>query len=264
MKFAISNIAWETHDDHEILQLLKKYHVAGIEVAPTKIWPDWQGAGYERAHEYQKTMKEQGFALPVMQAILFGKPELQVFDRASHTAFLEHFRLLADLAAGFECKTLVFGAPKNRKRNCISFTDALTIAGELFYNIGEIIKNSGAVLGIEANPVEYGCDFLTNIQDVKNFTEEIASPYIQPHFDSAAVYMCGGNIQDELTKTPDFCHFHLSEPMLEPLAAGVVNHRESLNALKAINYNKWISIEMKQPERVEILEESLKLIHTEL
>ncbi len=264
MKFAISNIAWEEHADPKVLSLLKRYNIEGIEVAPTKIWHDWQGANFEEASSYKDMMSSKGFVLPALQAILFGKPELQVFDRSSHDKFIEHFKMLSEIAAGFECKTLVFGSPKNRKRNSLSYSESIDIAIELFYKIGETLKGSGAVLGIEANPVEYSCDFLTNLRDVKEFTDKVDSLYIQPHVDSAAVYMCSGEIKEELKMVGNFCHFHISEPMLAPLSEGVVDHKNSLIALRDIGYDKWISIEMKQPETPNALEESLQLISKEL
>ena len=39
MKLAISNIAWDRHDDLTIFEMLRKFGVQGVEIAPTKIWP---------------------------------------------------------------------------------------------------------------------------------------------------------------------------------------------------------------------------------
>ena len=87
MKLAASNIAWERHDDPRILKLLENYRVLGIEIAPTKLWPEWKGASYQKASNYKKKMKACGFHLPAMQAVLFGKPELQIFNKESHSDF---------------------------------------------------------------------------------------------------------------------------------------------------------------------------------
>ena len=43
-RFAVSNIAWDRHDDPEVLALLRAHGVTGIEVAPPKVWPGWDGA----------------------------------------------------------------------------------------------------------------------------------------------------------------------------------------------------------------------------
>lgn len=260
MRLAISNIAWDQHDDPVILGLLKANGITGIEVAPTKVWADWQGASYKEANRYRKELNEQGFELPAMQAILFGKPELQLFDKSSHMAFLEHIRLVAELANGFGSKVLVFGAPKNRKRGQTPYIEALDIASEFFYKAGEICQEHGCCIGLEHNPVEYGCDFVTNVLDAKELVEQVNHQGFKLHVDSAGLHMCGGDISDMIKKADDFVHYHISEPMLEPIFNGEVNQKKGIDTLRAINYNNWVSVEMKQPSSVQLLEKSLQSV----
>lgn len=260
MKLAISNIAWEQHDDPAILKLLQDNGVTGIEVAPTKLWQDWKGASHKEAKEYRKTMQEQGFELPAMQAILFGKPELQLFDKTSHTAFLEHIKLVADLANGFGSKVMVFGAPKNRKRGQIPYSKAMEVAAEFFYKAGEICMQHECCIGLEHNPVEYGCDFATNVMDAKELVEKVNHQGFKLHVDSAGLHMCGGDISNMIKNAGEFVHYHISEPMLEPIFDGVVDQKAGIDTLKKINYEEWVSIEMKEPTSIELLEKSLNSV----
>jgi len=260
MKLAISNIAWEHHDNPTILAILRANGVTGIEVAPTKLWQDWNCASYKEAKAYKKVMQEKGFELPAMQAILFGKPELQLFDRSSHRAFLEHIKLVADLANGFGSKVIVFGAPKNRKRGQLLYSKAVDVASEFFYKAGEVSLDHGCCIGIEHNPVEYGCDFITNVLDAKKLVENVNHEGFKLHVDSAAVHMCGGDISAMIKTAEEFVHYHISEPMLEPIINGEVSQKEGIDALRAINYEHWVSIEMKQPSSVELLKKSLQYV----
>lgn len=253
MKLAVSNIAWDQHDDPTILLKLKELGISGIEVAPTKIWPDWKNASQQSAEKYKHKLSEFGFKVPAMQAILFGKPELQVFDHATHQKFFEHIKLIADLATGLEAKVLVFGSPKNRKRGQSSYSEASLIAQDFFSTAGDICQERGCIIGIEHNPVEYGCDFLTNVRDVSELTQQINHPSIKLHIDSAGIHMCGGSISNEINNSIPFVHYHISEPMLEPISGGIVNHVAAAKTLKNINYKHWTSIEMKQPANNEIL-----------
>lgn len=257
MKLAISNIAWEQHDDPIVLDLLKSNGVTGIEVAPTKIWRDWKGASYKSAAQYKKIMTDRGFELPVMQAILFGKPELQLFDEKSHTAFLEHLKLVAELANGFGSKVLVFGAPNNRKRGQTPYSEAIEVASEFFYKAGRVCVDNGCCIGLEHNPVEYGCDFATNVLDAKELVKKVDHEGFKLHVDSAGLHMCGGDISEMILKSGEFVHYHISEPMLEPIFEGIVAHKEGISTLREIKYDKWVSIEMKQPTSVDLLEKSL-------
>lgn len=262
MKLAISNIAWEVHDDPAILELLRSKCIMGIEVAPTKLWPDWKSASYVNAVKYKKIMQDNGFEIPAMQAILFGKPDLQLFDLQSHNDFLEHIKLVSELANGFGSKVIVFGSPKNRKRGQIKNSDAFKVAAEFFYKAGEICVQNNCCIGLEHNPVEYGCDFITNMLDAKELVEHINHPGFKLHVDSAGLHMCGGDIGEMITSAGDFAHYHISEPMLEPIVDGRVDQQKGINTLKEINYQGWVSIEMKSPPSVDLLTSSLMNVMT--
>ncbi len=257
MKLAISNIAWERHDDSQVLQKLREFGVTGLEVAPTKVWPDWAGAGQQSAELYRKLMADEGFDIPSMQAILFGKPDLELLNPKNHEAFLEHIRLVADIAAGLGAKVLVLGAPKNRKRGQKSMIAAMEIAGEFLRKVGEICFDRDCCIGLEHNPVEYGCDFITNAADARVLVDLIDHPGVQMHLDSAGIHMCGGDIGTVINNIGSFVHYHVSEPMLEPIAGGVVDHEKAFRTLDEINYSGWISVEMKQPKDFRMLDSSL-------
>lgn len=253
MKLAISNIAWDIHNDPLVLNKLRELHVTGIEVAPTKVWPDWTGSNQKNAEIYKKKLIEEGFQIPAMQAILFGKPSLQLFDKNSHNAFIEHIKHVSDIAAGFGAKVLVFGAPKNRKRGQLSTPDSLKMAADVLYKAGEICHGNNCCIGLEHNPVEYGCDFITNAADARLLVNNINHPGVQLHIDSAGLHMCGGNISDLIQQNATLVHYHISEPMLEPVVDGVVDHKTAIQTLENLQYSHWYSIEMKQPKSLDLV-----------
>jgi sugar phosphate isomerase/epimerase len=257
MKIAISNIAWERHDDPSVLKTLRDYGVSGIEVAPTRIWPYWEDASQKSAEMHRKRMADEGFEIPAMQAILFGMPELQLFDIQSHKAFFEHMKLVADIAAGLGAEILVLGAPKNRKRGQISMTLAMEKAKEFLYKAGEICFERGCCIGLEHNPIEYGCDFITNPADARELVDSISHPGVQLHLDSAGIHMCGGDIGTVIKGVVPFVHYHVSEPMLEPIVGGIVDHKKAFFALNEIDYSRFISVEMKQPKEFELVKSTL-------
>lgn len=262
MKLSISNIAWDRHDDPQILSVLTNCGVQGIEIAPTKIWNNWEGANKEAAKNYRDRLADQGFAIPAMQAILFGRPDLKVFDAASHNDFLTHIRLIAELAEGLGAKVLVFGSPKNRLRGQLSIAKAFDMAADFFREAGKICHEHGCCIGIEHNPVEYGCDFVTNAADARALVDRVDHPGVQLHIDSAGLYMCGSDITRILKDSDPFVHFHISEPMLAPIAGGVVNHVSLLSTLNEMQYDKWISIEMRMPEQntAEVIAKSIQTL----
>lgn len=249
MNLAISNIAWEKHDDPKVLELLRANGVTGIEVAPTKVWQGWENANQQTAEIYRRQMADEGFELPAMQAILFGKPELQLFQPRTHNDFLEHFKLVADLAAGLGSNVLVLGAPKNRRRGQISISQANEIAADFLYKAAVICDERGCSIGLEHNPAEYGCDYITNVADARELVNLVNHPGLQLHLDSAGIHMCGGDIVEVIKSAGVFVHYHISEPMLEPIYGGEVDHSSALQSLAECRYEKWVSIEMKKPQK---------------
>lgn len=261
--FSVSNIAWDRHDDPAVFRLLSKYGVNGIEIAPSKIWNDLGTVSPDDAKEYRSLLADHGFSVPAFQAILYGCPQLQVFDPETYNAFLERIRLIAEIASHLGAKVLVFGAPKNRQRNGLEYNDAFNRACEFFRKAGAIAADYGCALGIEANPVEYQCDFLTCTADAERFVMAVDSPGVVLHIDSGATAMTHERIEDVLTtRQIAFAHYHISEPMLDNAETSrKVDHLAAFRALKRIHYRGAVSIEMKsQPPEFENLERALQYI----
>ena len=261
--FSVSNIAWDRHDDPAVFRLLSKYGVNGIEIAPSKIWNDLRTVSPDDAKEYRSLLADHGFSVPAFQAILYGCPQLQVFDPETHEAFLERIRLIAEIASHLGAKVLVFGAPKNRRRNGLEYYDAFDRACGFFRKAGAIAADYGCALGIEANPVEYQCDFLTCTADAERFVMAVDSPGVVLHIDSGATAMTHERIEDVLTtRQIAFAHYHISEPMLDNAETSrKVDHLAAFRALKQIHYRGAVSIEMKsQPPEFENLKRALQYI----
>ena len=257
MKLSVSNIAWEQHDDPEILNELRNRGVTGIEVAPTKVWPEWLNATPVHATQYRKKLSAEGFKIPAMQAILFGRPELQIFDPDCHKTFFNHIKILADLAAALDTKVLVFGSPKNRLRGQLSTHEAMKRAADFFHEAAEICHAHDCCIGLEHNPVEYGCDFITNVADARELVKIVDHPGFKLHLDSAGIHMCGSNMKEVIKDAGEFVHFHVSEPMLAPISGGVVDHKKASSILKEIGYTGWVSIEMKMTADLQTLYRSI-------
>lgn len=261
--FSVSNIAWNRHDDETILDLLSHYGVTGVEIAPSKVWTDLGSVSEKKASDYREFLADHGFSVPAFQAILYGHPELQVFDPATHPAFLDRLETVARIALWLGAHVLVFGAPKNRKRNGLPYQEAFKLAADFFHKAGDIVRQYDCVLGIEANPVEYQCDFITNTADAESLVAAADSKGVSLHIDSGATAMTKEKISDIIfqRKIP-FYHYHISEPMLaNPETNRQVDHAAAFRALKAIQYRGAVSIEMKtQDPDHENLETALRFI----
>jgi sugar phosphate isomerase/epimerase len=248
MKLAVSNIAWENREDAAVLAALKRRGVAGIEIAPTRVWPEWRGATATAARGLRFRLAAQGLAVPSLQAILFGKPELVLFgEPATTTAFVDHVRHVADLAAELGAHALVFGAPKARHRGTLALETAMRRAAAVLSGIGEHCAQRRVTLCIEPNPPSYDCDFIVNSAEGLELVKLTDSPGVRLHLDSAGMTLAGEDPAAAIAATSRWlAHFHVSEPNLAPIVPSTIDHAANADHLAKAGYKGWISIEMRR------------------
>ncbi len=247
MRLAVSNIAWPAPLDGAALDVLAAHGCHGIEIAPTRVWPDWNiPAGAPAA--LRAELDARGFACSSLQAILFGQPDLHVFgDMKNRAALLEHIRRVAALAAELGAGPLVFGAPKNRDRGALSHEEAMRLAVDVFGALGEVCAQAGVCLCLEPNPVAYGCNFVTHSYEGADLVRRVGAPGFRLHLDAAGLFLSGEDPAQALPACRDvLAHVHISEPQLGGFEAPQRAHHAALaQALTEIGWNRWIAIEMR-------------------
>ena len=248
MKLAFSNIAFSAHDSPPIWALLRSHGVTGIEVAPTKIWAGWQGATPSAAREYRQRLADQGFTVPALQAVLFGKPDARLFDDAGERALADHLNGVARLAGALGAHAVVLGAPKQRDRGALTQEQAVDHAAQVLRPVAEVFAQEGTCLCIEPNPRRYACNFIINAVEGVELVERVDSRGFGLHLDAAGMFL-------EQESLPAFLehasvpvrHFHISEPDLGDFQKPQVPHAENFRALRQHRYEGWCSVEMREP-----------------
>ncbi|WP_164716622.1 sugar phosphate isomerase/epimerase family protein [Paenibacillus whitsoniae] len=245
MKLAISNIAWDSRLNEEITTLLKINNVEGLEVAPTKVISDPEIVEKAVISKYKSFWENEGFKLIAMQSLLFGKPHLSIFgDRISQKHTLDYLQKIINMASMMGTNVLVFGSPKNRYIKDISDNEAYNQALEFFHILGEMARKKSVSFCIEANPVAYGCNFLTGTLETLEFVKELNHPSIKLQIDTGTIFINNESPHDILEKSyPYIGHFHISEPFLNLI--GKENHSKVAACLREMHYDGWLSIEMK-------------------
>ncbi|WP_141336624.1 sugar phosphate isomerase/epimerase [Paenibacillus sp. tmac-D7] len=243
MKLAVSNIAWDSNENDEIASLLKDNNVTGIEVAPTKICPDLNKLSDEVIRDYLHYWKQREISIIAMQSLLFNQNHLSVFDESSHQMMV-YLEKIIKVASQLSAKALVFGSPKNRLIGTLDPALAQEKALIFFNQLGDIAYSHGVYICIEANPKQYGCDFITNTMDGLDFVRQVDNKGIKLQIDTGTML-----INEEVPLSifeqclPHIGHFHISEPFLDMV--GKSNHAAIADSLRSLGYNGWLSIEMK-------------------
>lgn len=255
MKTSVSNIAWSPDDDETVIARLCEEGVDGVEVAPTALWGPWDDIDLRRVSDYRGRLSGLGLSVPAMQAIFFGR-QFSLFDPNALAPMTEHLKRVSEIGAALGARALVFGSPALRARRALGMTEALGRATEAFQAFGDAVGENGCVIGLEANPIEYGCDFLTNTADVVSFVTELKHPSVCAHIDTGALIMTDDHLQDAYLQT-DIAHFHISAPQLAPIKEQGWDYAGAIAKLRAEKYQRWISLEMKRPESLDILFENI-------
>lgn len=246
MRLAISNIAWDITEDEAVADLLQRYGVDAIDIAPGKYFPQPANATLEEMSAVKAWWSKRGIEITGMQALLFGTTGLNVFGSVeSQDALLQHLDGVCRIGAGLGAPRLVFGSPKNRDRSGLSDAETESVAFTFFNRLGDIAASHGVMICLEPNPICYGANFMTTSAETAQMVSHIAHPAIRMQFDTGALAI---NNEDPVLVLQDCAHLighvHASEPNLLPLGDGGTDHGKMVNALTQYLPHHLVSIEM--------------------
>jgi D-psicose/D-tagatose/L-ribulose 3-epimerase len=247
VNLAFSNLAWPADDDAHILPRLPEHGFRFLEVAPTRLWPDPLAQSTDEVAAARGVVEATGLRIVALQSLLFQRPELQLFgDAESRQGLFDHLLGMARLAAGLGATRLVFGSPGNRRRGGLPVEQADEIAVELLARLGARAADLGVCFCIEANPTVYSCDYLTDAVASTAFVRAVDSPGVRLHLDTACMALAGDDAPERVSAGADvLAHVHASAPQLGAVGPeGPVNHEVIAAALRAVDYDGHVSVEM--------------------
>lgn len=247
MNLSISNIAWDIDEDEEIKLLLSRIGVKGIEIAPTKIWSEPLNCTSIEALKVKDDWASRGIKLVAMQSLLFGKNHLNLFSSDDlRQEMFEYLLGIISLSGKLGIESLVFGSPKNRLAGELSKKEQYEIAVPFFYELGVEAAKENVTICIEPNPIDYGCDFVTNGEEAIALIREVGHSGFRLHLDSGSLNLNNEDVFSVIENgIPYLNHFHISEPYLNLIGSDHTPHADIVKALKTAGYQKWVSIEMK-------------------
>lgn len=250
MNLAFSNIAWPPEQDDVVAATLWAEGVTGLEIAPTTLRPDPTTLSSDECRTIRRRWEDRGLPIVAAQSLLFGRADLTLFDgAATRAATLDYLKRIVAVCAQLGAESLVFGSPKNRRRGSLSLVEAQPIAVEFFRALADAASDAGTCVVLEANPPEYGADYVTHAAEALELVRTVDRPGLRLHLDAACMMLAGDDPATLGDCGPWLRHFHVSEPNLAAVGpAGVVDLGPFVAALARWNYNRWVSVEMRRPE----------------
>lgn len=252
MKYSISNIAWSAGDDYNMYSFLQQQQIDGVEIAPTRLFANPYD-NLEQAQLYAKMLKNRfNLAISSMQSIWYGQSG-NIFDAEQAKALSDYTKKAMDFAEAAQIKNLVFGCPKNRNMPSGKTEDDVL---EFFYRLGQYAHSRGTVLALEANPAIYNTNFLNYTKDACEFCKKIGSEGVKVNIDFGTILHNGENPYVIKTYKNLVNHIHLSAPNLEYVER-VGEHRTLKKILDKIDYDGYLSVEMKNQQDIGKVQKSV-------
>lgn len=254
MNLSISNIGWTAEQDNLIYEMMKKYGFSGLEIAPTRIFPEAPYDKLEKAQRWADDLKKlYGFSVSSMQSIWYGRQEKIFGTEEEFQALADYSKKAIDFAAVIGCENLVFGCPKNR--NIPAGADPKT-GIRFFREIGDYAAEKGTVIGMEANPPIYNTNYVNTTSEAIALVEEVGSKGFKLNLDIGTMIQNGERVDELIGRFSMINHVHISEPGLNPIEQRAI-HTALRDILIDEGYERYISIEMGRTDDMKLLEEKI-------
>jgi len=246
MRLAISNIAWDVSEDKDIANLLNRYEIDAIDIAPSKYFPNQANVTDDDIVRVKKWWAGYGIEITGMQALLFGTAGLNVFGSSEvQDALLQHLTSVCRIGALLGATRIVFGSPKNRDRADLSDEQVQAISVPFFRQLGDIAQTHGVMICLEPNPPCYGANFMTTSDETAEVVKQVAHPAIRMQLDIGAISINGEDAEVVLENYAALIgHIHASEPEIAPLGDKGTDHAMIATCLRRHLPKSIVTIEM--------------------
>lgn len=245
MRLAISNIAWAAEQDAKMYERMKCLGFEGLEIAPTRIFPENPYEKLEQAAKWQQPLEaEYGFCVPSMQSIWFGRQEKIFGSKQEYGILAAYTKKAIDFAAAIGCKNLVFGCPRNR---AVPEGVSRELAIPFFKELSVYAASRGTVIGMEANPPIYNTNYINDTKSALELMKQVEEKGFGLNLDVGTM-ICNHEAVEVLEgNAAGISHVHISEPGLKPIEKRSI-HKELAGFLKENGYSGFVSVEMGRQE----------------
>ena len=229
MKLSISNIAWTLENDKNVYSMMKQYGFEGLEIAPTRIFPE---KPYDKNDEAKQWAEDiyNGYGLSVssMQSIWYGVQEKVFGTDEERKILLDYTKKAIDFAVSIKCNNLVFGGPRNRN---IPEGVNEDVAISFFKELGDYAYNAGTVIGMEANPTIYNTNYINTTKSALELIEKVDSEGFKLNLDIGTMIQNEESVEVLKNNVGKINHVHVSEPGLKSIEVRKL-HKELDKLLK--------------------------------
>src|SRR6187402_1312110 len=252
MKFAICNETFVGRSFADTFSTIRKLGYTGVEIAPFTFAPadepfDLRRIPAEKIVEVRTMAEDAGleiiglhWMLAKTEGFYLTSPDPTVRRRTG-----DYLKLLAEVCADLGGKFMVLGSPKQRNLlPGVTYDDAEAYAVEVLHMALGTCAQYGITIAVEPLGPTEG-DFMLTAESGIRLAQMVDSPHCKLHLDVKAMSSEAKPIPDIIRDSREWMvHFHANDPNLLGPGMGDVDFKPIFAALKQVNYQGWVSVEV--------------------
>ena len=247
MKFAICNETFQDWPFEKAFAFARECGYSGIEFAPFTIHKDVRQITPEQREQVRRQLDDAGlesvglhWLLAFTEGFYLTSPEKEVRNRTAEY-LIELGRLCHDLGG----KVLVLGSPQQRNLlPGVSHEQGLRCAAYVIRQAMPEFARLGVMLAVEPLSPQEG-DFLQTADAGVELVDLVDAPNCRLHLDVKAMSSEGTPIDQIIRDHAEYMiHFHANDANLRGPGMGDVDFLPILQALRDVNYQGWVSVEV--------------------
>lgn len=247
MKFAICNETFQDRGFPEQCQAAQAAGYTGLEIAPFTLADQLSDITEAEIASYRGAAADHGLEIVGLHWLL-AKTEgyhLTSPDPATRTATIDYAQRLADLCSALGGTIMVWGSPQQRSlEDGWDYEESFQRAVDVLHPAAEHCAKLGITIAMEPlAPSE--TNFLNTAEETVRLIESVGQPSLKLHLDVKAMSSeekgLGALVLDNREHV---AHYHANDPNLLGPGMGEVDHTPAAAALKEIDYQGWVSVEV--------------------
>lgn len=268
MKYALCNEMFGDAPFPEAFATMGKLGYTGVEIAPFTLAPeaktvDVRDVSAERRREVRQQAADAGLEVVGLHWLLAKTLGFYLTspNDAVRAETAEYLKALAQLCGDLGGKVMVLGSPQQRNLlPGVGYNTAEAYAAEVLRAAMPACADNGVTIALEPLGPAEG-DFLLTAESAIDLAKQVDSPNCKLHLDVKAMASEKYPIDAIILDNRDWLvHFHANDPNLLGPGMGEVDFGPIFAALKQINYDGWVSVEVfkYEPSPKEIARESIE------
>ena len=248
MKFGICSEIFKDWNDIECtVNFVKEVGYDGLEIAPFTFAPYVTDIPDATRKSIVRAAQTAGLDILGIHWVLVGPDgmHLTTADDATRARTAQYIRDLARFCGDIGGKVMIFGSPKQRNiEEGMAYEQAFENAVEVFESALPTCEEHGVTICMEplhANET----NFCQSADETVTLIERIGHPNFQLLLDTKAMTdEAEGRVATIKKHAKYLAHYHANDANLEGPGFGDVDFAPIFDALRAINYERYVSVEV--------------------